>query len=58
MTGAFSQYRNSELMGLLGAARATPSGGDVFREPVSIKSHYGPNLDIGLCEVKARGETE
>jgi hypothetical protein len=30
----------------------------VFREPVSIKSHYGPNLDIGLCEIKARGETE
>src|SRR6266540_2842436 len=23
---------------------------------VSIRSHYGPNSDTGLCEVKARGE--
>jgi hypothetical protein len=24
---------------------------------VSIRSHYGPNSDTGLCEVKARGDT-
>ena len=35
--------------------------GKCFRRPrvpgtVSIRSHYGPNSDTGLCEVKARGE--
>jgi hypothetical protein len=42
-----------EIRGAAGATLPT----DPCSGTVSIRSHYGPNSDTGLCEVKARGDT-
>jgi hypothetical protein len=51
--GFLAPLLTGEIRGAAGAALPT----DPCSGTVSIRSHYGPNSDTGLCEVKARGDT-